>query len=58
MVAIVTELHTDEKVDATVGDVGFRETLPPRTSKEGEIAEPPNLERKWLQIRLVIGETT
>ena len=35
MVAIVTELHTDEKVDATVEDVGFRETLPPMASNGG-----------------------
>ena len=48
---MVHELHQQEKVDATEEDVGFRETLPPRTSRG--VFEPPNLERKWLQIRLV-----
>ena len=32
---MVHELHQLEKVDATEEDVGFRETLPPRTSNGG-----------------------
>ena len=48
---MVPELHREEKVDESEVDVGFRETLPPITSRG--VFEPPNLERKWLRIRLV-----